>query len=62
MSSYLQDFIDFFNLDTFFTGTMTVQEVLGYSITAFLGALITIAGIRCIFEFIKIVTDWSRFK
>lgn len=62
MSSYLQDFIDFFNLDTFFTGTMTVQEVIGYSITAFIGAIITIAGIRCIFELIKIVTDWSRFK
>lgn len=62
MSEYLQDFIDFFNLSTFFTGTMTVQEVLGYSITAFIGCIITIAGIRCVFELIKIVTDWSKFR
>lgn len=62
MSSYLQDFIDFFGVSDFFTETLTVQQVLGLSITAFIGALITIAGIRCIFELIKILTDWSKFK
>lgn len=62
MSQYLSDFIDFFGLDVFFESTLTVQEVLGYSIVAFIGAVITVAGIRCIFELIKIVTDWSKFK
>ena len=62
MSEYLSDFIDFFNLSGFFESTLTVQEVIGYSITAFIGALITIAGIRCIFELIKILTDWRNFR
>lgn len=62
MSEYLTDFIEFFGLDPLFTETLTVQNVLGLSITAFIGAVITVAGIRCIFELIKILTDWSRFK
>ncbi len=62
MSEYLQDFIDFFGYSDIFTETLTVQQVLGYSITAFIGAIITIAGIRCIFELIKTVTDWSKFR
>lgn len=62
MSEYLTDFIEFFGLDPFFNGTLTVQNVLGLSITAFIGGVITVAGIRCIFELIKIITDWSRFK
>lgn len=62
MSEFLQDFIDFFNLGDFFTETLTVQNALGYTIVAFCGLIITIAGIRCIFELIKIVTDWSNFK
>lgn len=62
MSEYLQDFIDFFGMSDLFTETLTVQNVLGISITAFIGAVITVAGIRCIFELIKIVTDWSRFR
>lgn len=62
MSDYLQDFIDFFGLSDLFTETLTVQNALGISITAFIGVIITIAGIRCIFELIKILTDWSRFK
>lgn len=62
MSQSLTDFIDFFGLSDFFSSTLSVQQVLGLSITAFIGAVITIAGIRCIFELIKILTDWSRFK
>ena len=61
MSEYLETFIEFFGLGDFVTETLTVQQVLGLSITAFIGAIITIAGIRCIFEIIKIVTDWSKF-
>lgn len=62
MSSYLSDFIDFFGIGDLFTETLTVQNVLGISITAFIGAVITVAGIRCIFELIKILTDWRNFK
>ena len=63
MSQYLEDFIQFFNLDAFYgTTPITVQQAIGLSITAFIGALFTIMGIRCVFELIKIVTDWSKFK
>ena len=63
MASYLNDFIDFFNLsDLLGSTTLTVQNVLGLSILAFIGCIITLTGIRCIFEIIKIVTDWSRFR
>lgn len=62
MSEYLQDFIDFFGISDIFTEILTVQNVIGISITAFIGAVITVAGIRVIFELIKILTDWSNFK
>ena len=63
MGAYLNDFIDFFGLSAFFDGTvLTVQEILGYSIVAFLGGIFTLIGVRCVFELIKIVTDWSRFR
>lgn len=62
MSEYLTDFIEFFGIDSLLTETLTVQNVLGITIIAFIGGVITVAGIRCIFELIKILTDWSRFK
>lgn len=63
MSEYLNDFIDFFGLSAFTDGTvLTVQNVIGLSLIAMLGAVFTLLGVRCIFELIKIVTDWSRFK
>ena len=62
MASYLEDFIEFFGVYDLLTETLTVQQVLGISITAFIGAIITIAGIRCVFELIKILTDWSKFR
>ena len=63
MAEYLNDFIDFFGLSTFFDGTtLTVQNALGISIVAFVGAIFTILGVRCVFELIKIVTDWGRFR
>lgn len=58
MSNYLDDFIQFFGLSGFFESTLTVQEVLGYSILAFIGALFMLAAIRCVFELVKTVTDW----
>ena len=63
MSQYLQDFIDFFDLADFFgSSVLTVQNVIGLSIVAFIGCIFTIMGVRCIFELIKIVTDWSKFR
>lgn len=63
MGEYLNDFIEFFGLSSFFDGTvLTVQEVLGYSTVAFIGAIFTVLGVRCVFELIKIVTDWGRFR
>ena len=63
MSQYLEEFIEFFNLSSFYDGTvLTVQDTIGLSITAFIGAVFTILGFRCVLELIKIVTDWSRFK
>ena len=58
MSTYLDDFIDFFGLSGFFESTLTVQEVLGYSILAFIAAIFMLAALRCVFELVKTVTDW----
>lgn len=63
MSEYINDFIEFFDLaDLFSSTTITVQNAIGLSIVAFIGCIFTIMGVRCVFELIKIVTDWSRFK
>lgn len=63
MSEYLNDFIEFFGLSAFTDGTvLTVQNVLGLSLVAMLGAVFTLLGVRCVFELIKIVTDWGRFR
>ena len=63
MAAYLEEFIEYFNLDAFFgNSVLTVQMVLGYSITAFIGVLITLMGIRCIVEILKILFDWSNFR
>lgn len=58
MSTYLDDFIQFFGLNGFFESTLTVQEVLGYSILAFIAAIFMLAALRCVFELVKTVTDW----
>lgn len=63
MSEYINDFIEFFDLaDLFSSTTITVQNAIGLSIVAFIGCIFTIMGVRCVFELIKIVTDWSRFR
>lgn len=63
MAEYLNDFIEFFGLSTFTDGTvLTVQNVIGLSLVAMLGAVFTLLGVRCVFELIKIVTDWGRFR
>lgn len=63
MSQYLEDFIEFFNLEILFgSDPVTVQQLLGVTIVGFIGSIFTIIGIRCVFELVKIVTDWSKFK
>lgn len=63
MSEYIIDFVEFFGLGPFIDGTsLTVTQFLGCTIIAFIGCILTIIGIRCIFEIIKIVTDWSKFR
>lgn len=62
MSEYLQQFIEFFGIDYLIgNDPLTVQQVIGYQISGFIGALFMIAAIRCIFEIIKTVTDWRKF-
>lgn len=60
MSTFLQDFYDYFGLSTF-GDTITVQEALGVIIIAYAGLMLTMCGIRCIVELIKIITDRSNF-
>lgn len=64
MSEYLLEFIDFFGLDTLLTGSSdpSLYQVIGLISIAFIGCIFAIMGVRCVFELIKIVTDWSRFK
>ena len=62
MSQYLTDFIEFFGLDTAISTSLDVQTFLTMITVSFLGMILTIAGIRCIFELIKILTDWSKFR
>lgn len=64
MAEFLEEFIDFFGLTNLVdaTSTITVQNFLGITVIAFIGCFFSIMGVRCVFELIKIVTDWSRFK
>lgn len=63
MSDVLQQFIDFFQLNSLVDGSIsTVSEFLGITILAFFGLIFSIIGIRIVFELVKILTDWSRFK
>ena len=62
MSQTLTDFIEFFGIDQLLNNTVTVQFLLAVTIGSVIGCILTIAGIRCIFELIKILTDWSKFR
>lgn len=63
MGNILDDFINFFRLgDLLNPGNLTVGSFIGTTILAFFGLIFTIIGVRIIFELIKIVTDWSRFR
>lgn len=64
MSDVLQDFLEFFNLDALLNASneITVAQFLGLEICCFIAALFTIIGVRCVMEFIKILTDYKRFS
>ena len=63
MSYVLEQFIDFFQLDSLLDGSVSsVSGFLGLTILAFFGLIFTVIGVRIVFELVKILTDWSRFK
>lgn len=62
MNEYLEEFIEFFNLGGLLEGGLTVSEFLGLSIVCFMGMIFCLIGVRSIFELVKILTDWSRFR
>lgn len=63
MGDILDDFINFFRLgDILSPDSLSVGSFIGHVTLAFFGLIFTIIGVRIIFELIKIVTDWSRFK
>lgn len=63
MYDVLEQFIDFFQLDGLLDGSISsVSGFLGITILAFFGLIFTVIGIRIVFELVKILTDWSRFK
>lgn len=60
----LNDFLEYFNLDTLLNvpNDITVAQFLGLTIVCFIAAVFTIVMFRCVMEFIKIITDYRRFK
>ena len=63
MNDIIEDFLTFFRLDSLAdTSSLSVGDFLGLSFISFFALVFTIIGIRIVFELIKIVTDWSRFK
>lgn len=61
MAQYLVDFANYFGLYIFGQATLNVQQTLAVIIVAYIGLMLTMVGIRCIFELIKIITDRSNF-
>lgn len=63
MNEIIQSFLTFFMLDSLgaVPGDITVAQFLGLVIIAFFALIFTIISIRCIMEFIKILTDYRRY-
>ena len=62
MSEYLTEFIEFFGLDNILSADpLTVQQVIGYQITALIGVIFLLTAVACVFEIIKTVCDWRHF-
>lgn len=60
----ISDFLDYFNLTDllFVSDNVTVAQFLGLTIVAFISSIFVIVMFRCVMEFIKIITDYRRFK
>lgn len=60
----ISDFLDYFNLTDLLSvsDNVTVAQFLGLTIVAFISSIFVIVMFRCVMEFIKIITDYRRFK
>lgn len=60
----ISDFLDYFNLTDLLSVSddVTVAQFLGLTIVAFISSIFVIVMFRCVMEFIKIITDYRRFK
>lgn len=60
----ISDFLDYFNLTDLLSvsDNVTVAQFLGLIIVAFISSIFVIVMFRCVMEFIKIITDYRRFK
>lgn len=63
MSSALNDFLTFFGLTNLLnmSDSITVNQFLGLTITAFFGMIFTVIGLKVILELIKILTNQVKF-
>lgn len=60
----IYDFLDYFNLTDLLSvsNNVTVAQFLGLTIVAFISCIFVVVMFRCVMEFIKIITDYRRFK
>lgn len=60
----ISDFLDYFNLTDLvnLSENVTVAQFLGLTIVAFITTIFVVIMFRCVMEFIKIITDYRRFK
>lgn len=58
------DFLDYFMLSDLLnvSADVTVAQFLGLVVVAFIASMFVIISFRCVMEFIKIITDYRRFK
>ena len=64
MNTTLNDFLTYFGLDDLLSlsSDTPVIEFLGLIMVAFFGLIFCVIGIRAVIEFIKIMTDYRRFR
>lgn len=64
MNTTLNDFLTYFGLDDLLSlsADTPVIEFLGLIMVSFFGLIFCVIGIRAVIEFIKIMTDYRRFR
>ena len=63
MNEVLSDFMDFFSLGGFSdTSLLSVGDFLGLVVIALVALVFCVIGVRCVFELIKILVDYNRFR